>query len=145
MKNCRNYFDRAKIQFCSLSAETSVSASSFSFLLCHLIKVSKHGNHMVTATPSASDQIWDRALSPNPKINIFDLVSKNIWLSAFETIYDDDKMVLNIMEAMIYIRKHMKLENFQKSENQPSKNHIFVRTKHALLLKICWFSFKIIL
>ena len=91
---------------------------------------------MVTATLSASDQIWDQALSPNQKINIVDLTSKNIWHSTFETIYDDDKMVLNIMEAMIYIRKHMKFQYFQKSENQPPKNHIFVRTKHALLLKI---------
>ena len=73
----------------------------------------------------------------NPKINIFDLVSKNIWLSTFETIYDDDKMVLNIMEAMIYMRKHMKFQYFQKSEFQPPKNHIFVRTKHALHLKFC--------
>ena len=92
---------------------------------------------MVTATPSASDQISDRVLRPNPKINIFDLVSKNIWLSTFETIYDDDKMVLNIMEAMIYMRRHVKFQYFQRSKMQPSKNHILVRTKHALQLKIC--------
>ena len=64
---------------------------------------------MVTATSSASDQIWDQAPSPNQKIQIFDLASKNIWLSTFETIYDNDKMVLNIMKAMIYMRKHMKI------------------------------------
>ena len=69
---------------------------------------------MVTATPSASDQISDRVLRPNPKINIFDLVSKNIWLSTFETIYDDDKMVLNIMEAMIYLRKINEISIFAK-------------------------------
>ena len=39
------------------------------------------------------------------------------------------------MEAMIYITKHMKFQKFQKSENPPSKNHISVRTKHALHLK----------
>ena len=124
MKNSRSLFTRRKIQFCSLSAETPVSASSFSFLLCHPIKVSKHGDHIGPTTPSASHQICDRAQSPNPKINNFDLMSKNISHLTFETIYDDDRMVLNIMEAMIYIRKHMKIQNSQKSEIQPSKNHI---------------------
>ena len=73
------------------------------------------------------------------------MMSKNVSLSTFETIYDDDdKMVLNIMEAMVDMRRHTKFQNFQINENRPSKNHIFVRTKHALHLKVCRFSFEII-
>ena len=47
----------------------------------------------------------------------------------FETIYDDDKMVLNIMEAMIYIRKHMKFQYFQKSEKSTSEKSHFCPDK----------------
>ena len=35
-------------------------------------------------------------------------------------------MVLNIMKATIYVRKNMKIQNFQKSQNPPSENHVFV-------------------
>ena len=68
---------------------------------------------------------------------MFDLMSKNLSLSTFETIYDDDKMVLNIMEATIHMREHMKFQNFQKSQIPFSKNHMFVRAKHALQIKCC--------
>ena len=83
IKKSQSISTRTKIQFCNLSAETPVSASSFSSLLCHLTKVSKHRDRMVTATPFASDQIWASALSPNRKIKFFDLVSQNVWLCNF--------------------------------------------------------------